>query len=128
MAFEVFKPQHMKAPRPMWITLTARGGLGISNQAFKSLGEPQAVQLMLDREAGIIGIRKTARSDPDAYSIGSSRTVNARAFTNWAGLAGRTARRWDAYLQDGTLCCDINGPAYEVSSNRSGTGHREEDA
>lgn len=108
------------------LTIHKRGLLSLNRSAFDALGSPDAVELLYDRQAAIVGLRTTSGSAGDAVyvrpatrSASGPWVVSAMAFVRYYEIDTEVSRRWAAYLDDGVLCVDLTGPAESVSSNRA---------
>jgi hypothetical protein len=99
--FEEFvrsSPRDARRETPMF-TLQARGLLSLNHAAFQALGEPEAVSLLYDPDEHIVALRKSDRSNPDAYRIrkqqqAQSYLVGAQAFTAHYAIPTPRARRF----------------------------------
>jgi hypothetical protein len=130
MPFEVFKKSSAPVSTVPSVTIQKRGLMSLNRAAYRLLGEPEAVELLWDRERRVIGIRSAALRSPDAYP---ARPQSARPdrgpilvagsmFTRYIGLDTTEAKRWVPELEQDILCIDLKVEGQPVSSNRSGTG------
>lgn len=108
------------------VTIQKRGTISMNRSAFLAAGSPDAVELLYDRDARIIGLRAIEVNAHNAYHVRHpSRSANgpwiisAMAFTKFYDIDTSTTLRWDAYLDGGALCVDLNQSATPVTSNRA---------
>jgi hypothetical protein len=92
-------PRDSGREAPMF-TLQARGLLSLNHAAFRTLGEPEAVTLLYDADEHIVGLRRSAMTDPNAYRVrkqqpAQSYLVGAQAFTAHYGIPTPRARRFE---------------------------------
>ncbi len=105
-----------KAVSEIHVTLGPRGTFYLNGGAMMKLGEPVAVRLMFNKEAGLIGIAPVPLKAKGAielrakYSDGSpGRTFRCTPFCNeLAILPERTIMFRDPKIEDGILILDIN--------------------
>lgn len=86
-------------------TLQARGVISLNAAAFAALGQPEAVTLLYDEEAKIIGLRKVEPSYANAYLVRKQSTANsyvlaAQGFTAHYGIPTSRATRFLAHRYD----------------------------
>jgi hypothetical protein len=124
MPFETFKRQRSKPGSGPEITLQRRGTFSLNAEAFEALGEPEAVELLYDRDERRIGIRKVPTDTSHAYPVrplnrGRTYLFSGQAFTKWYDIETPVARRWPVTLEGDMLILDLNQPGVEVQSNRA---------
>lgn len=122
MPFEVFTRKNLHSSRNPTVTVTSRGGLSLNRAAFEVLGEPGFVQLLIDRDNDLLGIKRAHEYDDNAYAVNrSSRSINAIAFVRHAQVAVHpgTAWRWPAFVEGDVLCWSLSKRAEAVTSNRA---------
>jgi hypothetical protein len=120
--FEVFPRHNRRAAATPTVTLTRRRRLSLNAAAFAALGAPEAVQLMWDRDRGVVGLRTASPADGDAYQVNTTNLIiSASAFLDWVGLEtpDPLALRWDAFLENGVLCIRVRDTPTPVASNRA---------
>jgi hypothetical protein len=124
--FEVFRKGAVTPSGDLLVTLQRRGSISLNRAAFLALGEPDAVELLFDSDAEVIGLRAIDSSAPHACYVrtptGSESgpyLVTAIAFLRFYGIEVDRARRWQARLRDDILCVDLTEAGTEVSSNRA---------
>lgn len=133
--FEVFTKRRGMIGKEPAMTLQASGGMGFNEAAFEALGKPKAVELLFDRTAQIIGVRRADPAKPHAYPVRppSERRdkgflVSGRAFVKFYDIEVGVARRWKAYMEGDTLCVDLRSPSVQVFGPRSKAAPEDEDA
>jgi hypothetical protein len=125
MPFEVFTRRMVAQAGQPAVTIQKRGkAMTLNEAAFHALGRPEAVELLFDREARILGIRAVS---PDAetaqpvshYARGTTHAIAAKAFTDYYGIPTEVSRRRPGEMADGVLCVDLTKPGTEVDLARS---------
>lgn len=125
MPFEVFKRQMAPLAKRPFVTIQKKGILSLNASAHAQLGDPDAVELLFDREERKIGIRAIDANAEHAYAIrsmgkaGSSWLISAIAFADYYQVPTEIARRYPVDVQDNILIVDLNGPSTEIVSNRN---------
>jgi hypothetical protein len=105
--FKEFDRKQARNPRGPSVTLTSRGAISFSAEAWDQLGSPEAVTLLFDEGERIVGFRPARRGERNAYPFrpnGSVRTVMATAFCGHIGVK------------------NTGEPSELVTSSRAGTG------
>lgn len=133
MAFEVFTKRMVPLIQQPYVTLQKRGTISMNRSAYHALGGPEAVELLYDHEASIVGFRAVEPTVEHAYAL---RAMGARkedsgtfmlsgtAFFKYYKIDTSEARRYPATMTDGVLCLDLSQEGTVVTSNRSGSGAR----
>jgi hypothetical protein len=125
MPFETFKRHQMPSTQEPSVGIQKRGAISLNTAAFEELGSPKQVELLYDREERLIGIRKTAASNPHAYLVrgvgksGATHVVSGKAFLSYYGIPRDVARRWPAEIRDGMLVADLKQPGIDVTGHSS---------
>ena len=95
------------------VTIQKGGTISLNAPAFAALRDPEAVELLYDRTAQIVGLRAVDPGAAQAYPVRAVQSKNAtsyvlsgRAFVKFYGIAAEKARRWRGTLEDGVLCVD----------------------
>jgi hypothetical protein len=132
MPFETFTRRMIPLVSQPYVTLQKRGTISMNKAAHHLLGAPEAVELLYDRDASIIGFRAVDPKMEHAYAIramGSRKEesgtymVSGIAFFKYYKIDTAEARRYAVTLNDdGILVLDLNQRGTIVTSNRSGTG------
>lgn len=125
MPFEVFTNQRIRAATEPTVTITTRGILSLNDAAWNALDQPEAVELLFDRETRTMGLRKSGPENPTSYpvrcnALGKAFQVSAKAFTSHYDIPTYTAVRRKARMDFGDLCVDVTDPGVAVTSNRKG--------
>lgn len=128
--FEVFTKRMVPLVKQPFVTIQTRGIFSLNQSAFQAMGAPDAVELLYDRSARVIGLRPVPTTENHAYGVrgtnnGSSHVIAGTAFVRFYDIDTSVSRRWDAYIEDGVLCIDLNGNPTDVSSNRTGSRKRD---
>lgn len=123
--FESFNRHMLALKDEPHLTVHKRGTLSINRSAFESLGSPDAVELLYDRQRSTIGLRPIDARAENAYQVrrpASSPSgpwvISAMAFTKFYDIDTSVTMRWIAYLDDDVLCADLSTPGASVGGAR----------
>ena len=105
-----------KAAREIHVTLGPRGVFYLNSGAMVKLGDPVAVRLMFNKEAGLIGIAAVPLKAKGAIELRAKygedspgRSFRCTPFCKELGiLPERTIMFRDPKIEDGVLILDIN--------------------
>ncbi len=123
--FEVFTKRLSPRVKEPYVTIQKRGTMSMNRASHELLGEPEAVELLFDASAQVVGMRAVDPSAKHAYPLrgsGKSKSsflLSGRAFAMHYGLDTEMARRYPAVFRDGVLQVDLKGESHEVVSNRN---------
>jgi hypothetical protein len=121
MPFEVFQRQRVAPSAVPYVTVHKRGTIGLSIAAWQALGDPEAVELLYDPEANVMGLRPVDADQAHAYRPrpsgrdGRVRVVSGTAFFQYYGLPLTGVRRFVGRIEDDTLIVDLNTPVTETT-------------
>jgi hypothetical protein len=122
--FEIYERRTATRFRGPAVTLTQRGVISFSAEAYDLLGQPEAVTLLYDKGDRIIGFKPAAKNARNAYTIRltghSTRALSAKRFCDYIDVQLDGARRWPLTMEDGIGCADLKQPGTFVTSNRKG--------
>lgn len=130
MPFEVFDKKSVPSTTEPWVTIQKRGLLSLNRTAADALGTPEAVELLFDREAQIIGFRSADLDNPRAFQLrkqGKNPTRNANflvagtAFCNYYKIDTSFARRYKPEMDGDVLTVDLNHDYAIATGPRSKT-------
>ena len=132
MPFETFKRQRLKPGTDPLVTIQKKGVLSLNRAAYGALGDPEAVELLYDREARLVAIRKVDSSVEHAYAIrtfgkGGTWLVSGTAFTNYYDIDTSVPTRRVGKMQDDMLVIDLNDPGTPAMSNRGSRSRKSDD-
>jgi hypothetical protein len=118
--FEVFDKKAIPRSGELQVTIQKTGVIAFNQVAFLALGEPEAVELLYDREEQVVGIRKVDRKIRHAYLVrhnhrGTTHMVAGQAFTKHYGISTVEGRRWTAVLQGDVLCINLKEDGVQVA-------------
>lgn len=107
------------------LTIQKRGTFSLNIPAFRSLGEPEVVELLYDRDKRLIALGKVSSDTSHGYPVRplgkSTYMVSGKAFLNFYGIPFGVAQRYVAHAEsDGLLVVDLNQTPIEVT----GPGNR----
>ena len=124
--FETFTKHLIRLQHEPQVTIQRRGALSLNRPAYLALGSPDAVELLYDADARIVGLRAVDSGVEHAYAVRPATSgangrcaISAMAFTKFYGIDTSRSLRWPAYLDDGVLCVDLTGEPTPVTSNRA---------
>ncbi len=124
MGFEVFDKRMAPLAKAPSVTIQKRGIFSINQAGHKLIGEATSVELLFDKERGIIALRPS--DEPHAYGIRQQSArdsgqviLSATAFTQYYDIDTTVSRRYKPYTEGELLCIDLNGPSAEVRGNRA---------
>lgn len=108
------------AERPNVGIQAKKGTISLNRDAFEALGAPQAVEVLCDPEARLIGFRAAVRA-AGTYPVhqqGTSATylIAGRALARVMAIDTSRARRYDATLVDDVLAVDLTQTGVPVSA------------
>ncbi len=110
-------------------TLQMKGTLGLNRAAMDALGDPEAVELLYDPKARVIGLKPMAPSERRAYPIRRQKSSNSfivsltKLCTHY-GIDTGTARRYAPTLLDGVLIIELDKSVGDATGPR--LGHKRE--
>lgn len=128
MGFETFTKRMVPLAKAPYVTIQKRGTMSFNAAANAALGNPEAVELLYDRDEKIMGVRKVDPTVEHAYPLRSpaqtdrSFILSGTAFTKFYGIETEVSVRRQAYMEGDILCIDLKQPGTVVTSNRRGTG------
>ncbi len=107
-----------------YVTIQRRSTISLNQAAYQQLGEAEAVRLLYDRGARIIGLRPTKGDDPRGYPIrkqghSNSYLVAGQAYMQHYKIEVEGTRRYPATLVDSVLEIDLNGPSIDATGPRA---------
>lgn len=134
MGFEVFKKSSAPLAKVPSVTIQRRGLISMNRSAYALIGDPEAIELLFDREERIVGLRPAELTDPNAYPVrpqGSGDTgpllIAGQMFTKYYGIETDQAIRYvNPSMTEGILCIDLKSEGQLVTSNRSRPRKKEE--
>jgi hypothetical protein len=137
MPFEVFSKRAAGKLKQPTITVQKRGTLSLNASAASFLADGEIpneiqVELLYDREAKIIGIRRAKELHPNVYTLrkqqkSDSYLLAGRAFTQYYQIPVGEARRYNATdFGDGILGANLNDEYSTVTRDRDEEENGEE--
>ncbi|WP_182349524.1 hypothetical protein [Tomitella gaofuii] len=127
MAFEVFDKRNTSLRRAPSVSIQKRGVISINRAAYTLMGTPECVELLYDRDDGVVGIRGVGDDVPHGYAVrGAGRSagtgpvmVAGSAFTAFYDIDTMTSRRYPARLDDDNVLCVDLAEGTEIIGNRA---------
>jgi hypothetical protein len=105
--FELFTDKGRRRARSAWpyLTVTRNGDFTFDRASWESIGSPEHVEIIYDRDARVIGVRATASED--GYKVRPNGVkaclINARVFCRYLEIDHSVARRRPVHCQDRAL-------------------------
>lgn len=123
--FEVFRKGTKVQESKAYVTLQRKGPISLNLPAYRSLGEPPALELLFDKDEQLIGLKAADLQNANAYpvrAVGSATfQVAGRAFMKFYGINSDATRRYVGRLLDqGILGIDLKKLSEIRTSNRNG--------
>ncbi len=126
MPFEVFDKRSATASKNPLVTIQKGGYFSLNRAAYQAMGEPEAVELLFDREEQLIGFRPADPTSPRAFPVRSqgkhspsTLMITGRAFTKYYDIDASTARRYGVEMRDGVLVLDLKSESVDVTGPRA---------
>ncbi|WP_073392469.1 hypothetical protein [Jatrophihabitans endophyticus] len=120
--FETFTKTLVALGRDPQVTIQKRGTITLNAAAYAALHEPQAVELLFDRDDLVLGLRPCEPRlghgvfvRPATRSPNGPYVVSAMAFLKYYGIDTTVARKFRAEVRWPVLCADLAGPCAVVS-------------
>lgn len=126
MGFEVYEKGSAPIATVPSVTVQKRGLISVNRAAHALMREPEAVELLWDKERQIVGLRPVPIDAPNAYPVRAQTANSSRGplliagnlFTKFIGLPTEVAHRWTPRMEGEVLCIDVGTPGARVNSNR----------
>jgi hypothetical protein len=121
--FEVYQRQQSgsRRRRGMTVTVTSRGSMCFSQEAWAALGSPEAVKFLVDQDPGqrVVGFKACKRGEDNAHAVTpGTHSVSAVALLKYLHYGFGTFRH-TLKVEDGLPpYIDLNEDAPAVTSNR----------
>jgi hypothetical protein len=118
MPFETFTRQRRMDQQP-YVTLQKKGSISLNRAAFEALNNPEAVELLYDREANLMALRPVDSSVEHSYTVrapaGSHGTwlVAGGAFASYYDIDISASARRAARVEGDLLIVDLNDPGVD---------------
>ena len=133
MGFEVYEKGSAPVATVPSVTIQKRGLISINRAAYALMKEPEAVELMWDRERKLVGLRPVPIEAANAYPVRPQSADSQRGplliagnlFTKYIGLNTDEAHRWTPRMEGEILCIDVGTPGAKVNSNRRAVEKKE---
>ncbi len=116
MPFERFDKRSVPIAENPFVTIQMRGPMSLNYSAYKTLGEPEAVELLYDRGNQIVGFRAISPKESYAFPVRpqgrkdkrpSNYVVAGQAFTKHYEIDTSIAKRYPAEMQGDVLAVDL---------------------
>jgi hypothetical protein len=122
--FELFTRRSTPIVKDHYIAIHKRGTLSLNRSAVEALGQPEAVQLLFNREKRIIAFRPVEPKAEGAYPLrrqqqSNSWLVAGQAFLKFYEIDHSITRRYTGELRDKMLRISLLQGGAEVTSSRN---------
>lgn len=124
MPFETFTRQRRTGRQP-FVTIQKKGVISLNGAAFEALDSPDAVELLYDTEARLVGLRKVDSSVPHAYQVRApvenhaTYLISGAAFMSYYEIDNSRSIRRPARLDGDLLIVDLNDPGVDSRSENA---------
>lgn len=123
--FESFDRRQIPAEAHPMATLQRKGLLSLNRSAIVALGEPEALELLYDPKARVVGLKPIAISENRAYPIrkqqgARSYMVSLTRLCSHYGIDTSTALRYAPTMMDGVMVIELDKSIGEATSPRLG--------
>jgi hypothetical protein len=110
------------------VTVLKRGAISFNQAAYGALGEPQAVQLLFNPGARVIGLRPVDPDHPSAHVVRQQKQtrsflVAAKGFLHHYGIPFDVSQRYRGELRGNMLVFDLTKPP--IGKGRAAAGDPE---
>jgi hypothetical protein len=118
MPFETFTRQRRANQQP-YVTLQKKGSISLNRAAFEALDNPEAVELLYDRDSNVMALRHIDSSVEHSFKVrapaGShgSWLVAGAAFASYYKIDISASVRRAARLEGDLLIVDLNDPGVD---------------
>ncbi len=132
MGFEAFDKRRVGRTKQALMTIQRGGTFSFNKSAYDLLEQPDALELLYDRERDAVGFRSVKEENPRGFPVRTqgknsvSYMVAGQAFTNHYEIDTSTARRYPVKLEDGILVLNLRGDSIDVTGPRAGKGRKDE--
>ena len=126
MGFETFDKRRAGRTKQALMTIQRGGTFSFNKAAYDLLEQPEALELLYDRERKVVGFRSTKLENPRGFPVRTqgknsvSYMVAGRAFTKHFGIDTATARRYPGKMEDDILVLDLRGDYVNATDPRAG--------
>ena len=118
MPFETFTRQRRVGRQP-FVTIQKKGVISINRAAFDVLDSPESVELLYDRDARLVALRKVDSSVDHGYQVRApvqghaTWVISGAAFVSYYEIDTSTSARRPAHMDDDLLVVNLNEPGVD---------------
>lgn len=114
--FEVFDKKAAPSTKEPWVTIQKKGLLSLNRSAAEALGTPEAVELLFDRNAQVMGFRPASPDSPRAFIMrkqgknpgrNANYLIGGTAFCKYYDIDTSIARRYKPEMNGNVLTVDL---------------------
>ncbi len=124
MPFETFTRQRRTGRQP-YVTIQKKGVISLNKAAFDELDSPEYVELLYDRDARLVALRKVDSSLEHSYQVRApverhaTWVLSGAAFVSYYEIDTSTTVRRAAHMDGDMLIVDLNDPGVESRSEHA---------
>lgn len=123
--FESFDRRQIPAQTRPIATLQRKGLLSLNQAAILALSEPEALELLYDPKARVVGLKPMPISENKAYPVRQQRgthsyMVSLTRLCNYYGIDTSTALRYAPTMMDGVLVIELDKSIGDATGPRAG--------
>lgn len=125
MGFETFDKRSATASKHPYVTIQRRGPFSFNRAAYELMGNPEAVEILYDRDTERVAFLPVSAERPRAFPVraqgknAATRMVSGQAFANHYGLDTSVARRYAVTMEGDMLVLDLRGESTDATGPRT---------
>jgi len=126
--FELFEKRRTPPASEPSVTMLKTGVISMNVVAYETLGRPNFLEFLYDKEAKIVGLKPHDKETEYSYPVrelksasGGTFSVSAKAFMIYYGMPMTSSIRRRPFLDGAVLCVDLNEPGTDVTTGRTAT-------
>ena len=123
--FETFEKRRTPPASDPFVTMLKTGVISMNVVAYESLGRPDFLEFLYDKQEQIVGLRPLKAETQFSYPIrelksatGGTFSASAKAFMLYYGIPMTSSVRRLAFLSGDVLCIDLKDPGVDVTTGR----------
>ncbi len=124
MPFETFTRQRRVGRQP-FVTIQKKGVISINRAAFDALDSPESVELLYDRDASLVALRKVDSSVDHGYQVRApvqghaTWVISGAAFVSYYEIDTSTSVRRPAHMDGDLLVVNLNEPGVDPQGEQT---------
>lgn len=126
MPFETFTRQRRTGRQP-FVTVQKKGVISLNKAAFEALDSPDYVELLYDRDARLVALRKVDSSVEHSYQVRApveghaTWVLSGAAFVSYYEIDTSSSVRRAAHMDGDMLIVNLNDPGVDPRSEHDDT-------